>query len=249
MGRKQRPLDSPLTDRELDRLDEILLNHVDQDAWAPGKDEGLICISELDGFLTAIVSGPGMVMPSVWLPDLWGDFEPVWNSMRDYEEFMSLLMRHMNGISGTLMNDPESFEPIFMENRAATPPALVVDEWCEGYLRAVRLTPEAWADGGAAMQDLLAPIRAFTEESEWAAHELGDSAEALALRDAITPNARAIHAFWLAQRTPRPSAGAPVAGTPVAGAARTVVRDAPRVGRNDPCPCGSGKKYKKCCLQ
>ncbi|MCL2318567.1 MAG: SEC-C metal-binding domain-containing protein, partial [Treponema sp.] len=27
----------------------------------------------------------------------------------------------------------------------------------------------------------------------------------------------------------------------------TVVRSAPKVGRNDPCPCGSGKKYKKCC--
>jgi preprotein translocase subunit SecA len=27
---------------------------------------------------------------------------------------------------------------------------------------------------------------------------------------------------------------------------RTIVREAPRVGRNDPCPCGSGKKYKKC---
>ena len=27
----------------------------------------------------------------------------------------------------------------------------------------------------------------------------------------------------------------------------TVVREAPKVGRNDPCPCGSGKKYKKCC--
>jgi preprotein translocase subunit SecA len=26
----------------------------------------------------------------------------------------------------------------------------------------------------------------------------------------------------------------------------TVVRQQPRVGRNDPCPCGSGKKYKKC---
>ncbi|MBQ9451887.1 MAG: SEC-C domain-containing protein [Desulfovibrio sp.] len=24
-------------------------------------------------------------------------------------------------------------------------------------------------------------------------------------------------------------------------------RDGPKVGRNDPCPCGSGKKYKKCC--
>jgi preprotein translocase subunit SecA len=27
---------------------------------------------------------------------------------------------------------------------------------------------------------------------------------------------------------------------------RTVKRDEPKVGRNDPCPCGSGKKYKKC---
>ena len=29
--------------------------------------------------------------------------------------------------------------------------------------------------------------------------------------------------------------------------ARTVVNDGPKIGRNDPCPCGSGKKYKKCC--
>ena len=28
----------------------------------------------------------------------------------------------------------------------------------------------------------------------------------------------------------------------------TYVRQMPKVGRNDPCPCGSGKKYKKCCL-
>ncbi|MCK4774434.1 MAG: SEC-C domain-containing protein, partial [Candidatus Krumholzibacteria bacterium] len=28
---------------------------------------------------------------------------------------------------------------------------------------------------------------------------------------------------------------------------RPVVRDEQKVGRNDPCPCGSGKKYKKCC--
>jgi SEC-C motif-containing protein len=29
--------------------------------------------------------------------------------------------------------------------------------------------------------------------------------------------------------------------------ARPVVRQAPKAGRNDPCPCGSGKKFKKCC--
>lgn len=33
-----------------------------------------------------------------------------------------------------------------------------------------------------------------------------------------------------------------------AESAETVHRSQPKVGRNDPCPCGSGKKYKKCCL-
>ena len=28
---------------------------------------------------------------------------------------------------------------------------------------------------------------------------------------------------------------------------KTVVHEGPKIGRNDPCPCGSGKKYKKCC--
>ena len=28
----------------------------------------------------------------------------------------------------------------------------------------------------------------------------------------------------------------------------TIRRDKPKVGRNEPCPCGSGKKYKKCCI-
>jgi preprotein translocase subunit SecA len=32
-----------------------------------------------------------------------------------------------------------------------------------------------------------------------------------------------------------------------AGKVRTVTRDQPKVGRNEACPCGSGKKYKKCC--
>lgn len=30
---------------------------------------------------------------------------------------------------------------------------------------------------------------------------------------------------------------------------KPIVRDYKKVGRNDPCPCGSGKKYKKCCLK
>ena len=42
---------------------------------------------------------------------------------------------------------------------------------------------------------------------------------------------------------PPPGMAMPQAPQPVA----PVRRDAPKVGRNDPCPCGSGRKYKKCC--
>ena len=31
-------------------------------------------------------------------------------------------------------------------------------------------------------------------------------------------------------------------------AAREPARPAPKIGRNDPCPCGSGKKFKRCCV-
>ncbi|PJC67711.1 MAG: YecA family protein, partial [Zetaproteobacteria bacterium CG_4_8_14_3_um_filter_59_5] len=51
------------------------------------------------------------------------------------------------------------------------------------------------------------------------------------LQERIAPAVRKAHAYWLAQRAK----------------ARTVRRELAKVGRNDPCPCGSGKKFKKCC--
>ena len=47
--------------------------------------------------------------------------------------------------------------------------------------------------------------------------------------EAVIPD---IRRYWLPRRK---------------SAVATVQRDTPKVGRNDPCPCGSGKKFKKCC--
>ena len=46
------------------------------------------------------------------------------------------------------------------------------------------------------------------------------------------------------QRAPT---GAPPPGMELPQVTAPIRRDAPKVGRNDPCPCGSGRKYKKCC--
>ena len=41
---------------------------------------------------------------------------------------------------------------------------------------------------------------------------------------------------------------APAFRDAAAPSAPTIVNPGSRIGRNDPCPCGSGKKYKKCCM-
>ena len=98
-----------LNEAEIDRLDRFLLDCIDEDADTDGKDEGVLDISELDGFFTALVSGPVMIQPSRWLPVVWGDFEPTWESTEDFEDVISLMIRHMNGIAATLMEQPEDF--------------------------------------------------------------------------------------------------------------------------------------------
>jgi preprotein translocase subunit SecA len=45
---------------------------------------------------------------------------------------------------------------------------------------------------------------------------------------------------------PSVSAGEPEAAEPETAAVQTIVREQPKIGRNQPCPCGSGKKYKHC---
>jgi uncharacterized protein len=222
-----------LTEKEIAYLERFLLDRIDENADTTGKDEGILGIAELDGFLTAIVSGPVMIPPSQWLPAVWGDYAPVWKDEKEFESVFSRMIRHMNDIAVTLMEQPEDYEPVFMQRVIEGKTYIIVDEWCEGYHRGVKLAVNAWETGGGEMSILLAPIRAFTEATNWRGHDFNE-AEIENLQSAVRENARMIHAYWVHQRT--------------LDAPATVRRGEPRTGRNDPCPCGSGKKYKKCCL-
>jgi uncharacterized protein len=228
-------LATPLSDEEFDRLNHFLLERIDAEADTLDKDEGVLDMSELDGLFTAIVSGPVTIMPSQWLPAVWGDCEPVWNHEKEFEEILSLMMRHMNSIAAMLMQAPEAFEPVFMEREVEDQIYTIVDEWCEGYWRGVRLAQAQWDQGGQEMTALLVPILAFTGETNWRGHDFAHD-QMQKIQQAIAPNVRSIHAYWLTRRPGQEPVRKPVR------------HSEPRVGRNDPCPCGSGRKYKKCCL-
>jgi uncharacterized protein len=233
----KKSLSEPLDDEELAQLDEFLLNRIDDEAGdriaAAGGDEGILDVSELDGFLTALVSGPNVIVPSRWLPALWGGEEPVWESADQFQEILGLIVRHQNSIAAMLLHDPQSFEPMFGESKVEGKTYLVVDDWCHGYMRGVGLDANAWSTSDAEIEELLRPIRLWGTEEGWRKIDAMSDADQEREQNAIPQSVRALHKYWLDRRAPE--------FVPIR-------RASPKVGRNDPCPCGSGKKYKHCCL-
>jgi uncharacterized protein len=225
----------PLDDEELDWLDHFLYHRIDEDAEFEGHDEGVLGVSELDGMLTALVSGPVMVPPSQWIPRVWGDYPPEWHDETELEKVMSLMMRLLNNVASLLEEEPEYFEPLFEEEFDDGETFTIVDDWCVGYMRGVTVSAEHWELDSAAMQTLLAPIMAFNGEQALMIEELYDEQEFDDLCAEIVPNVREIHAYWLAHRLPGEGVATDSPGLP-------------KIGRDDPCFCGSGKPFKHCCL-
>ncbi|MDR2213769.1 MAG: UPF0149 family protein [Pseudomonadales bacterium] len=186
---------SPLDPDELDWLDRVLYERLDEDE-PEDAEEGIISVAELDGFFTALVSGPVRPEDVDWLALGWGDFEPEWNNEEEFTTVMNLMQRHLNTIAATLGDAPEEFEPLFMEYEDEGELFLSVDDWCEGYVRAVELDEKRWQAGGEGIRKLLAPIRAFSSATNWRAHNRSSEAEFEQLSASLAPNVRRIYIYW-----------------------------------------------------
>lgn len=229
---------APLSDEELDELDDFLAS----DACS---DETML-LDTLDGYLTAIVSGPVLIKPSEWLPRVWGPTardEPAFDTHAQAERIIVLIMRHMNGIIWRLQVDPDLFEPILSISSYPGGGREYQDGemWANGYMMGLQLRREHWKpffDDPDAVE-ALRPIRLLGADDVTPEEEAltETPAQREALSGKLAASVSAIYRFWLPYREA-------VAERTVA---TTFQRQHPKVGRNDPCPCGSGKKFKKCC--
>jgi uncharacterized protein len=216
----------PALSSDLEALDHFLLSD-----RAPPDSMGL---SDLDGFLTGLVVGPETIMPSEWLPVIWGGESPVYDNLEEAQTILAAIMGRYNEIARGLDADPEVVAPVFLEDRDGS---VIAESWAEGFMEAVTLRADTWSrmirDRDARM--LLAPILALASDADGnplLPVDLVKDAEMLAtVHDMIPPAIVAIRQFW---REQNPFPAAPL-------------RTGPKVGRNDPCPCGSGRKYKRCC--
>ena len=218
------------------------LETLDQFLMSDASPENCMQLSDLDGFLTGIAIGPELVKPSEWLPAVWGGEEPVFDDAGQARTVIGAIMGRYDEILRVLDTDPEGYAPLFWEGPDGE---VIAADWAEGFADAVRLRPEAWRplleDREALV--MLMPILALCGEGEGEAEggsplELDPEADADLLAEApelIPACVAGIDGFWK-ERRGRPAAGPGRAKGPRA-----------EVGRDDPCPCGSGRKYKRCC--
>lgn len=223
-------LTSPLSDEEYEDLNDFLMSD------ATGEDS--MDISMLDGFLTAIVSGPKMIPPSQWLPLVWGQDSMRWKTPAQAEHYLSMIMRQMNTIIDVLQNDPEEFVALTYTREDNGQTIDIIDDWCAGYVMGMNLDREAWENLLNSPDDcsLLTTILLYGTEVG-AQQQIDDPSLADKHTEFVTmlnESIPAIYEYWAATRKD-------------AAKQKTVRHKQEPAGRNDPCPCGSGKKFKKCC--
>jgi uncharacterized protein len=226
-------------DPRIDDLDRLL-----EQRAVPHGGYGL---EQLDGYLTAVVLSPGEpIALEEWAPAIWGKTPPRWENAEDEAAAIGLLrLAHEtaarrvrtagddytldNALLWWLPDDPEAEHGDDVDIGAA---------WAGGFLDGMALRDAAW-DEWIAADDWIGEIEDHVEalavgshppEAEGGAPEPLSYDERLEIHAALPDMLHDVHIHRIEALTPREP-----------------VRRAAVPERNDPCPCGSGKKYKKCC--
>lgn len=221
----------PLTEVELDHLGQFLKNC---------KGGKAMNIEELDGFFSALIVGSEIVAPSEYMREVFGSETPEtyqFESLEEANEILGLMMRHWNDIAGTLSKG-EIYVPLLLLDENGVEHG---NDWAHGFIRGTRLRHDSWAelladdDHGGWMIPMLMLYHEHDEDPAMRPNPIGPEQREKVIESMVAGLVGAYRYFrqhgqsHVSTRGPEP-------------------RHANvKIGRNDPCPCGSGKKYKRCC--
>ncbi len=222
----------PLTEAEYDRL-EMLLDM--------GAEQGAMTLEEMHGFFAALICGPEVVAPSTYLNEVWGGEEAPFGSIEELREFLDLTMRQWNSIAEKLLSPDQVYMALLWTEEGEKLPR--GNEWAEGFMRGIELCHDAWQEIFADDERfaMLLPVLALAHEHDpdpemrtWKTPPSDELRENAVI--GLSVAAQKLYDYFRGRGAQRPRAG------------RSVTRSAqPKIGRNDPCYCGSGNKYKRCC--
>jgi uncharacterized protein YecA (UPF0149 family) len=183
------------------------------------------------GVFAAAATAPVVLDPTEWLPLILAQTPPERDSL---ERLFELLVRESNACAECLaLGVPAVPSPDSAED---------VVEFCKGYVRLMQSVTRWTRDSQAFELSVpLAVLAGYVGPEALSAFDPTAARDPEAWRArrsaSLSDDVAMLFAYWAdARRVATPA-------TPEASEVPAVAK----VGRNDPCPCGSGKKYKKCC--
>jgi uncharacterized protein len=158
-------------------------------------------LSDLDGFLTGVIVGPELIAPSEWLPIIWGDADPEFETEDEMRVILGTIMGRYNEVAACFNRDPDEFDPIFWEGPEGE---VIASDWAGGFLEAVALRPLAWKplveDDGARI--LMAPLFLLNGDIELDDGTVGEDELLAEASDMLSTCIWGIHEFWRKYRKP-----------------------------------------------
>lgn len=121
----------------------LALEALDEYLSSDASPEDCMQLSDLDGFLTGVVVGPELIMPSEWLLVIWGGDPPDFENDELADLILGTIIGRYNEINQSLTADPPELQPIFWQ---AEDGVVIAGDWAEGFMDAMRLRPVEWAE-------------------------------------------------------------------------------------------------------
>jgi uncharacterized protein len=234
------PLNSALSPDEIDQLAERLDAIENPDA---------LSLEGVDGLFCALIASPASVPPSVYLPIILGG-EPgnsgVFADLEDAQATMSLLMRYWNSIIADVERESIHLPFVFEVEPSDVPGR----DWAYGFMVGVELAPDGWDElfNDENEEDLsVIPLVAGDVDPEWPEEPVTPELQDDVLKSMAVGFARAYQRFRSRQVADCAAAYDRMVEAGAVADVETYRRTEAKIGRNESCPCGSGKKYKRCC--
>ena len=225
------------------------------------KLPGAMDLEELDGFLAAVVCSPRFVPMSEHLPPIWRGQsleDELFADPADTNAFYRLSTLCWSDLLGRIVSH-QPFQPLLLEDEGDPAPGKL---WARGFIDGMNLSPSDWegAINDKEVGSTFTALAALAFEGDPALPPAVQSVEPdirdrlLAVVAELVP---LIYEYFTPQRDRAAAAfGGGADAHDLSWSDRwpgrgygpaPYRREAPKVGRNEPCPCGSGKKYKRCC--
>ncbi len=215
------------------------LRQLEQELLALSEEAMLLEV--LDGFIAGLLVCPELILPSEWLRWVWDSEEggePAFGSLAHLNKLIGLVMQHYNGTARILAERPDQYAPLFAIDPRNDD--VLWELWIEGFETAYRLRPAAWQKCLAADPQTAQAMSGLQHLVHAVQHDRQLSEEQYA---SLCATASDDIALWIVTLNEWRLTHDDPTNMPPAFYAPP----ATKVGRNEPCPCGSGKKYKKCC--